>query len=81
MCVYCLLAGVDATTRFTMLSCAVVAALQFASVIMAVAIPYAIGLFLVRRMTMGAGTDEGAQHIDKLLFLRTELNHANVLMC
>ena len=22
---------------------------------------------------MGAGTDEGAQHIDKLLFLRTEL--------
>ena len=65
--------GVDATTRLTTLSRAVVPALQVASVIMAVAIAYAIGLCLVRSMTMDVGGDEGAQHIDKPLFFRTEM--------
>ena len=73
MCVYCLLAGADTTTRFTIVSCAMATALQFASVIMAAAIPYAICVFLVHSMTMGAGGDEGAQHIDKSLFCRTEM--------
>ena len=65
-CVYRLLAGDDATTALPTLSRAVVPAVQFATVIMAVAIAGAIGMFLVRSIRNGAGGGVGAQKIGNM---------------